>query len=1165
MTCPSCAATAPENARFCPSCGHALGARGDERRIVTVLFADIVGFTGMSEARDPEQVKNLVNSAFSKLAGDITSHGGRVDKTIGDALMALFGAPVAHEDDAERAVRAALAMQRTIEEFDSALRLRVGINTGEVLVGGIAAGGDFTAMGDAVNVASRLQTSAEPDMVIVGPATYRATSSVIAYEELDALQARGRDEPVARWRAISSLVLPGRRPSQRRSALVGRDHELTLLRSMLSTSLARSRPSVAVMLGEPGVGKTRLAEEVAEMARNEHGAIVLEGRCVPYGEANVWFPVAEAVRQACGLASDCDHTEAHVRADIHARLAELTGLEDDDTELDRLVNGLVYVLGNPTALNDVDPTRVSAEVHRAIEALIQGLARQQPLMITLAELHWADSVVVDLVEDLLDHAIGLPVFLLATARPGVELSWSSMAGKHNAVTFHLDPLDEAAAAELLAGLLGAEASPDVVRLVMERAGGNPLFLEELAGLLTDVPGAGATVNDLPATLRGLVAARIDGLDAAARRLLDDAAVVGSDGRVDALVALANARNEALDENALDELVTRELLAEDAGSWSFRSELVREVAYDTLTKAERARRHAALGVWLSDRTNRLGREDEELEPIAHHLGIAASLQLNLGLIDGVPSDISVRALRAIEKAAMASKTRGLHSGSLLLLDRALELLDPADRSNRQRVLLARASAYATLRQVNAGLADIEAVASDLNDDEKTALAHVEMVRGELLSLSGDTPGAIAALDRAIALWQQEGDAHNEAVARRVAGMTYLYAGENEAAERRLNEALAAFEAIDDKQGAAWAKQNLAWLSFNQGHLDEADARLAQAEAAFRDIGDWGGLSFVRGLMAWVRMFQGRFEEAGELAERVLDGNRDRNDKWALGMMLMLLGTVRLFTGRPGDALAPLNQAVDIFKQMDDPGRLMQALNTKARALASSGRIDDALDLLRDLASTDDSALSGTGVISASIAMQLGDGPRLREVLGVPVDTTLMLGTIADHETTILHGLTELLNGNADVARSMLEQSVKDASNDGQRAYANAALSVAAAAARDPKAALAAADAALATEGGTYMDRQMAKTGQALAFAQLDDRRALVVVDDVVTRANETSDVLAQATALLVRASVSIGLRTDDATDQAVDADMALESLGADLTGWRDVFGRAATPTSRLDAG
>lgn len=1130
--------------------------------MVTVLFADIVGFTGMSETRDPEHVKNLVNSWFSRLATDVTSHGGRVDKTVGDAMMALFGAPIAHEDDAERAVRAALAMQRTIEELtrdgETALRLRVGINTGEVLVGGIAASGDFTAMGDTVNVASRLQTSAEPGTVIVGPATHRATATVIAYEQLDALQARGREEPVLRWRAVAPLVMPGRRPSQRRSALVGRDHEVALLRSLIATSLTRQRPSVAVMLGEPGVGKTRLAEEVAEIARVDHDALVLEGRCVPYGEANVWFPVAEAVRQACGLTPDCDHSEEHVRTDLHERLRELTGLEADDPELDRLVNGLEYVLGNAGALSDVDTSRVAAEVHRSVETLIQGLARRQPLMITLAELHWADAVVLALIDDLLERAVGLPVFVLATARPDLENRWTPPAGRHNEVTVHLDPLDDAAAAELLTGLLGPDASVEVVRLVMERAGGNPLFLEELAGLLTDVPAGGATVNDLPATLRGLVAARIDGLDAGARRLLDDAAVVGTDGRVDALVALAAARGVALDEAALDELVAREILEEDAGSWSFRSELVREVAYDTLTKAERARRHAAIGLWMSERRSR---GDDDLEPIAHHLGIAASLQLSLGAIDGVPADVSVKALRAIESAAMAAKTRGLHSGSLMLLERALELLDPSDHANRQRVLLARASAYATLRQVGAGLADIETVTAELQPDDATARAHVETVRGELLSLAGDTTGAIAALDRAIALWQEQGDAHNEAVARRLAGMTYLYAGENEAAEARLTEALAAFDAVGDRQGAAWAKQNLAWLSFNQGLLEEAETRLQQADAAFHEIGDYGGLSFVRGLLAWVRMFQGRFEEAGALAERVLDGNRDRNDRWALGMMMMLLGTVRLFTGKPAEALSPLNHAIDLFKQMDDPGRLLQAMSTKARCLAAVGRIDDALALLREVRTEDDD-LGGAGVIPASIAMQLGDAAMLREVLGKPVDHEVMLGTIADHETTVLQGLTELLSGDPSTARAMLESAVANASNAGQTKYANAALSIALAADRDPKGALAAADRAFGVEGGTYMDVQMAKTGQALAFAQLDDRRALVVADEIVGRANETSDLLAQSTALLLRASVACALRTDDATEQAADADQALDALGSDLTAWREVFGAAATPASRL---
>ncbi len=1129
-----------------------------------MLFADIVGFTTLSETRDPEHVKNLVDSWFARLAVDVTSHGGRVDKTIGDALMAIFGAPIAHEDDAERAVRCALAMQRTVTELatdnEAAVRLRVGVNTGEVLIGGMRAGGDFTAMGDAVNVSSRLQTAADPGTVVVGPATYAATRGVIAYEELEPLQARGREERVPRWRATATLAMPGRRASQRRSPLVGRDSEVALLRAVMATSLARSRPSVAVMYGEPGVGKTRLAEETAEMAKREHGALVLEGRCVPYGEANVWWPVAEAVREAVGLDATCDLVDASVRGRVRVKVAEVSRLEDDDPELDRLVSGLMYVLGDADALGGIDPARAPSEVRRSIEALIQGLARQQPLVIGLAELHWADDVVLSLIDDLLERAIGLPVFVLATARPDLEKRWSPPPGRHNAVAMHLDPLDEVAAGQLLSSLLGSEASHEVVRLVMERAGGNPLFLEELAGLLSD---AGNSVGELPATLRGLVAARIDGLDQSARDILDDAAVIGSDGRVDALAVLAQSRGRALDEAALDELVARELLEEDAGAWSFRSELVREVAYDTLTKADRARRHAAIGVWMAERRRSLGREDDELEPIAHHLSTAALLRQSLGDITGVPADIGPRALRAIERAAMAAKGRGMHAGSIFLLDRALELLDPEDRANRHRVLLARGSAYATLRVVDRGLADVEAVAADLGEGELAEWAQVEMLRGDLRTSAGNSEGAISALEHALELWREIGDAAAEAKTLRLMGMTYLFAGDNAAADRMLDDALAAFRAIGDRQGEAWALQNRAWLSFNQGLLDEADARLHEAEASFVEIGDYGGLGFVRGMLGFVRMFQGRFEEAGELAENILANERDRNDKWALGMILLLLSSVKLFTGKPDEAISPAIEAGELFSAIGDNERLLQAHATRARSLVAVGRIDEATALLRDLFEREEAdSPIGYGPIPAAVAAQLGEPEMLASALGHPAQTLTSMGTVADHEMTVLRGVHALLSGDATRARTLLETSANKATNEGQRAYAYGALAVAAAADRQPKLALEAADAALAAEGGTYLDVQLAKTAQALAFAQMDDRRALVVADDVVKRASETTDALAQATALLVRASVACALRTDDAVDQAADADQSLEALGTDLPAWREVFAAAATPDARL---
>src|SRR5439155_4038412 len=269
VTCPSCGATVPDGARFCHSCGHGFAGRGDERRVVTVLFADLVGFTRFSETADPEHVKNIVDRAFERLVADVQDCGGRIDKIVGDAIVALFGAPVAHEDDPERAVRAGLQMQESLSDMtDEAgieVRMRVGINTGEVLFGTMRAGGDYTAMGDAVNSAERLQTAAQPGQVIVGRTTYLATRDSIRYKPLGEVQARGREEPIEAWAALETVGLPGTRPRRPRTPLIGRDDELEILRRALGATANRHRAHLVRLLGEAGVGKSRLAEELSDL------------------------------------------------------------------------------------------------------------------------------------------------------------------------------------------------------------------------------------------------------------------------------------------------------------------------------------------------------------------------------------------------------------------------------------------------------------------------------------------------------------------------------------------------------------------------------------------------------------------------------------------------------------------------------------------------------------------------------------------------------------------------------------------------------------------------------------------------------------------------------------------------------------------------------------
>src|SRR5688500_8438487 len=325
VTCPSCRNEVSAGARFCPECGQDLRLRGDERRVVTVLFADLVGFTSLSESRDPEQVKNLIDNCFERLVTDIDAFGGRVDKIVGDAIVALFGAPVAHEDDAERAVRAALRMQCTLDEaardLDVAVRMRIGVNTGEVLVGALRAGGDYTAMGDVVNTASRLQTAAEPGTVLVGSSTYAATRRVVRYEVLEPINAEGREELIPAWRALDAVAPPGYRPERNRATLIGREAELGLMSSSVENAVRNARAALLHVLGEAGVGKSRLAEELASTAACDHNALVLEGRCVPYGEANVWWPVADALRHGCGIRSSDPADRAIELARISVRIA----------------------------------------------------------------------------------------------------------------------------------------------------------------------------------------------------------------------------------------------------------------------------------------------------------------------------------------------------------------------------------------------------------------------------------------------------------------------------------------------------------------------------------------------------------------------------------------------------------------------------------------------------------------------------------------------------------------------------------------------------------------------------------------------------------------------------------------------------------------------------
>ena len=1158
MECPSCRASVPEGSRFCPSCGHALLARAEERRVVTVLFADLVGFTTFSEGVDPEQLKNLVDGGFQRLVADIGNHGGRVDKIVGDQIMALFGAPVAHEDDAERAVRAALQMQATLqdyaEEIHVPVRMRIGINSGEVLVGALRAGGEYTAMGDTVNVASRLQTMAAPGQVLVGPATYAQTSDVVRYQPLGLVQARGRDEPVDAYAAEEALVPPGHRRRRTRTPLIGREQEMGILCSALTMAFERRRPQLVLLTGEAGIGKSRLAEELNVHAASEHSATVLEGRCVPYGEANVWWPIASAIRQALGI--DLEDTVEEARDKVSSKVAWGLRVAPDDEFAQRVTEGLAYLLGIPSALLEMEPGRAREHAVHSFVGLLQNMAGRKPLVLSISEVHWADPLVLDLLEVLPERMRGLPFAGVATGRPELADRWTPRAIRHNLVAIHLDPLDRKGAEELLTRLLEGVPSPALVDAVLDRSGGNPFFLEELAGLVTQSGAPG----ELPATLRALVATRVDALPGPERRLLDHAAVIGRLGTVEALAALAGPLDTGLKRN-LDELVSKDLLALDGSTWSFRSDLVREVAYETLTKGERARYHARLGAFLRQQAKERGREDEQLEALAHHFGTAAELDAELGGVEGVPSDTLDEALRWFERAVGQAEHREVPALAEALCTRALELLPEGRDEERRRFLVRRARARSVVRHLDDARADVASVLAEADGaGDAWAAAAAYTARGHIEQSEGALYESAANLDEAITRWGALGDRAGEADARRLRGMTDLFLGRLTSAESNIATALALFKELGDRRGEAWAQQNMAWISTSGGDVEEAKRRIGESVRLFQEIGDRSGLGWAYGLLGWVRLQEGFLEEADQLAHRVLENYEAGGDLWAEGMMHLLMATTSLWLGRTDEAVEMSVGARERFAEIRDSTGELRSVATQARSLLAAGRIKQARDLLTTVSAMTQREVDADGrtlgaLITAGMAVQLGETSTVFSLGELLESTAPALGNL---DLQVPRGIALLQLGRPAQAQAILRQAHAASTTPGSRHASGAALALAEAAAGDPAAALAVADDLEHVPQGTYLDRIGVAFGKGFALLHLGRREeSLATFDAAVATADATGDRLNQALTRLARAR-ALEAMGDPAADAAkADADDRLAALGLPDTEWDGVFRRAAT--------
>jgi class 3 adenylate cyclase len=617
MVCPSCGQENPPIAKFCLACAQPLAEQShglaEERKVVTVLFADIVGFTARAERLDPEDVRAILTPYFARVRSEIESFGGTVEKFIGDAVMAVFGAPVVHGDDPERAVRAALAMCSAVEELNRAdpeleLKIRVAVNTGEALVSlaASAAQGEGVVAGDVVNTASRLQEAAPVNGILVGEETYRATRSVIRYQDAEPVVAKGKQEPVRVWRPLAASAGPGERAAGR-VPMLGRDSELAVLERTWERVVAEQRPQLVTLFGPAGIGKTRLASEFAQLA-GAGGARVIKGRSLPYGEVLPYAAFAAQVKQVARI---FDTDEADVACEkLDTAVGEL--LDGEASEVAAHIAMLVG-LGEEGGVGDRQTLFFSAR------RLIEALANERPTVLVFEDIHWADAGMLDLLEVLASRVHDVPLLLLALARPDLlerRPTWGGGLPGYTALP--VEPLGEKHASELAAQVLQQMQKPShgsgEIGLVGE---GNPLFIEELAASVAE--HATAAASELPTTIRGIVSARMDALPPGERAVLLDAAVVGKvfwSGALERMTSGELALSDLLDSLEGRDLIRREPVSRLRGDqqFSFKHDLIRDNAYATLPRPQRRKRHAQVAAFLEERTPEI---HAAASALAHH--------------------------------------------------------------------------------------------------------------------------------------------------------------------------------------------------------------------------------------------------------------------------------------------------------------------------------------------------------------------------------------------------------------------------------------------------------------------------------------------------------------------------------------------------------------------
>jgi predicted ATPase/class 3 adenylate cyclase len=975
VVCASCEAVNPPGQRFCGDCGAALTAgtptstpavaatRGEtpeaERRLVSVLFADLVGFTTLSESRDSEEVRELLSRYFDTCRRLIELYGGTVEKFIGDAVMAVWGTPTATEDDAERAVRAALDLVAAVSALGQEvgaeeLRARAGVLTGEAAVT-LGAEGQGMVAGDLVNTASRVQSVADPGTVYVGESTRRSTEQTIVYEDAGSFELKGKQGLTPLWKA--QRVVSGLRGSLKSQGLeapfVGRDRELRQIKDLFHVSAEERKAHLVSVTGIAGIGKSRLAWEFYKYFDGIAETVYWHrGRCLSYGEGVTYWALADMVRMRCRIAEE--EEPASAQAKLHTTLDEHIL---DREERDFLEPRLAHLLGLAE-----HQARDQQDLFAAWRLFFERLAESYPTVLAFEDMQWADASLLDFVEYLLDWSRNHPIFVVTLARPELlerRPTWG--AGQRSFTSLYLEPLSSQAMEELLAGLVPG-LPPEVRDRILARAEGIPLYAVETVRMLLDrgllvQEGSAYRLTgpvealEVPETLHALIAARLDGLSAEERRLLQDAAVLGKTFTRDALAALAG--TDADIEPLLMALLRKEVLGVQAdprspehGQYGFLQDLVRHVAYETLSKRERRARHLAAAAHLSAA---FADEDEVVEVIAsHYLAAheAAPDAEDAAEIRGKAQVMLVRAGERAESLAAAAEARRYFEQAVELVD------DPSERAG----LLGRA--------------------------------------GEMAARAGDPDSTRRLFEESIELHEQQGNTHAAArVSTRLARVE-RFTGRLDEGLARMERAFDVISTDEPDEDLALLAARLSFAYFSSGDLERAAERAEFALDIAEAYGYTQALAIALGAKAAIAHSRGHSEEALGLLKHELAIALEHDLVEEASGSYFILSDHSFHRDRYADALGYLRESLELTRKVGNRPYEWSILAETTYALFMTGRWDEALNVIEEL--TEAQARSGGMFLS---------------LLSGPLEIHVQRGDLA--EARRLYSLVSNLEGSTDV--------------------------------------------------------------------------------------------------------------------------------------------------------